>query len=295
MHEITLEGKKYLSSKKSAEFTGYSKDYVGQLCREGRVKARLVGRNWYVLESSIYEHRFGAAELSTKAKDASQEPVSAWEVANYSHEEVIEPLPTLILQEKIQEINILEGRNPILAEELAQQKPEFVPVSEKLVSEMHSAWEDWFSALPSEKKPSEEVYEEEETPVVLEKIQEPQEIDEIQETTSENDSEVEVKLNKVEEKEEETVPIHRSFSAPARYTPVYNAPTLPQQGRIIRERVVVTRRKAASPVLRSFFVVLGLLAVGITVIGSGYVSSYLEKYNLNVTPFQYLAGEYSIK
>src|SRR5271155_2795244 len=60
MDEITLDDKTYVSSKRAAQITGYAKDYVGQLCREGRVEARLVGRNWYVLESSIRAHRFGA-------------------------------------------------------------------------------------------------------------------------------------------------------------------------------------------------------------------------------------------
>ncbi len=59
MEELTLDGEKYISSKHAAKITGYAKDYVGQLCREGRVKARLVGRGWYVLEDSIREHRFG--------------------------------------------------------------------------------------------------------------------------------------------------------------------------------------------------------------------------------------------
>ena len=59
MDEILIEEKKYISSKRAASVTGYAKDYVGQLCREGRVPARLVGRSWYVLESAINDHRFG--------------------------------------------------------------------------------------------------------------------------------------------------------------------------------------------------------------------------------------------
>ncbi len=50
MDELILDDKKYLSSKRAAKVTGYAKDYVGQLCREGRVEARLVGRNWYLPE-----------------------------------------------------------------------------------------------------------------------------------------------------------------------------------------------------------------------------------------------------
>lgn len=59
MDEILIEEKKYVSSKRAAKITGYAKDYIGQLCREGRVPARFVGRSWYVLESAINDHRFG--------------------------------------------------------------------------------------------------------------------------------------------------------------------------------------------------------------------------------------------
>jgi hypothetical protein len=62
MDEIIIEEKKYISSKQAAKITGYAKDYIGQLCREGRVSARLVGRNWYVLETAIQDHRFGDPE-----------------------------------------------------------------------------------------------------------------------------------------------------------------------------------------------------------------------------------------
>ena len=59
MNELIIQGKKYISSKHAAELTGYAKDYIGQLCREGYVEATMVGRSWYVLETSIMAHRFG--------------------------------------------------------------------------------------------------------------------------------------------------------------------------------------------------------------------------------------------
>ncbi|MHB1163603.1 MAG: hypothetical protein ACYCZZ_03760, partial [Minisyncoccota bacterium] len=71
MDELLIEGKKYISSKQAAKITGYAKDYIGQLCREGRVSARLVGRSWYVLEAAIQDHRFGAVE-ERGAKEAVQ-------------------------------------------------------------------------------------------------------------------------------------------------------------------------------------------------------------------------------
>jgi len=96
MEEIVIDEKKYISSKQAAKETGYAKDYVGQLCREGRVQARLVGRSWYVLESAIYDHRFGSNVDSRKTNEAMAETLSnhtMWESPRYSSvEDVVLPL-----------------------------------------------------------------------------------------------------------------------------------------------------------------------------------------------------------
>ena len=55
--ELTLDGVKYVSAKRAAEITQYSRDYIGQLCREGKVLASRIGRNWYVAEKSIIRHK----------------------------------------------------------------------------------------------------------------------------------------------------------------------------------------------------------------------------------------------
>lgn len=62
MDELTIDDKKYISTKRAAQITGYAKDYVGQLCREGYVEAKRIGRGWYVLESGIKDHRFGGEQ-----------------------------------------------------------------------------------------------------------------------------------------------------------------------------------------------------------------------------------------
>lgn len=86
MDEILIEEKKYVSSKRAAKVTGYAKDYIGQLCREGRVPARLVGRSWYVLESAIYDHRFGdqkTIQETQAAPSTSRFPTSTWGSPRY--------------------------------------------------------------------------------------------------------------------------------------------------------------------------------------------------------------------
>jgi len=99
MDEILIGEKKYVSSKQAAKVTGYAKDYIGQLCREGRVPARLVGRSWYVLESAIHDHRFGEQKSEQEAQDASKEAPQAfpqtWEAPRYSTAPVEEEIPSV--------------------------------------------------------------------------------------------------------------------------------------------------------------------------------------------------------
>ena len=83
---LIIEGKKYLSARRAAEIAAYSKDYVGQLCRSGKLACRMVGRFWYVDEESLQKHQaesfkanqtsFGANDFATKAPSANP-PIQA--------------------------------------------------------------------------------------------------------------------------------------------------------------------------------------------------------------------------
>ncbi|HEY4502337.1 MAG TPA: hypothetical protein VJH21_00705 [Candidatus Paceibacterota bacterium] len=57
MEELVFEKKKYVSSRRAARISGYTKDYIGQLCRAGALPAKMVGRNWYIDEDALKEHR----------------------------------------------------------------------------------------------------------------------------------------------------------------------------------------------------------------------------------------------
>ncbi len=151
MDELVIGEKKYISSKKAAELTGYAKDYIGQLCREGRVEARLVGRSWYVLESSVREHRFGKQEQEEEAKDLPVEEIEAeaepgWNSPRYVTETVA-TLPELIERPRAplpSSLNLLaRDRNIISAADIAsnQAEVELVPISrqEEPVEEPASA------------------------------------------------------------------------------------------------------------------------------------------------------------
>lgn len=57
MEKVSLDGKTYIKATKIARDLGYTADYVGQLCRSGKVDAQLVGRSWFVEENSIQDHK----------------------------------------------------------------------------------------------------------------------------------------------------------------------------------------------------------------------------------------------
>jgi len=130
MNELTLDGKVYVSSKQAAELTGYAKDYVGQLCREGRVEARLVGRNWYVLKSALEEHRFGTPKAE-KPVDDDDFRVNPWSTPRYQPQE----------SPKIE----LKKEQPV--EQPVEVAPEakFQPL--EAISEMQDQWKDWFNTV----------------------------------------------------------------------------------------------------------------------------------------------------
>jgi hypothetical protein len=67
MDELMFDGKKYISAKRAAEMTGYTNDYIGQLCRAGKLDAKTVGRIWYVNDMSLLNHK----EANKKMNEAN--------------------------------------------------------------------------------------------------------------------------------------------------------------------------------------------------------------------------------
>jgi hypothetical protein len=69
---LLIEGKNYVSSARAAQLVGYTKDYVGQLARAGKIESKLIGRSWYVSEESITQHKLTVHYTLTKPKKPRQ-------------------------------------------------------------------------------------------------------------------------------------------------------------------------------------------------------------------------------
>lgn len=57
MDTVVLDGIQYVKASVVAKRFRYTTDYVGQLCRNKKIDARLVGRTWFVNPESVQQHR----------------------------------------------------------------------------------------------------------------------------------------------------------------------------------------------------------------------------------------------
>lgn len=253
MNELTLDGKLYVSSKRAAELTGYAKDYVGQLCREGRIEARLVGRNWYVLKTALESHRFSGE--TAKASAETRQALSAdWEQPHYAPETVAE----------VSFVNRLD-------ESATPQVPAAVPLeSGGTIEAMQDAWKDWFSSdrekMPAIDVAADEVTadaeiepESEESPVVIHNLNKLHQSSEalnlrrIREYTAEED---EAEAPSAEDREQE-----QGTVSPFVRTPTYRS-------------------------LKIAMAIIAAAAVGVGYIGSGFASQKFVSYK----PISMIAG-----
>jgi hypothetical protein len=87
---LKIEDKKFIPSRDAAKISGYDSDYVGQLCRLGKLECKRVGRAWFVNEDSLLKHcaskgnekPFQVEEISKETP--AQENPSNGEVYNFS-------------------------------------------------------------------------------------------------------------------------------------------------------------------------------------------------------------------
>ncbi|MDE1975505.1 MAG: hypothetical protein KGI49_03295 [Patescibacteria group bacterium] len=80
---LNIDGKIYISSRRAAEISKYSNDYVGQLCRAGKVAARMMGRTWFVDQASILAHKKNAeVALQERSRILSSKRYSPYEAVH---------------------------------------------------------------------------------------------------------------------------------------------------------------------------------------------------------------------
>ncbi|HUY62270.1 MAG TPA: hypothetical protein VMV50_00535 [Candidatus Paceibacterota bacterium] len=253
MDELVIDDKKYVSSKRAAKMTGYAKDYIGQLCREGRVPARLVGRSWYVLESAIQDHRFGPVAQETeleKAKNAEERedrPLSSSLGVPRYESMPATPLPT---------VNVLheEPVGDVREEPLMQALQEAAPIQD-----MHEAWESWFARMGGNE--TEDAPEALETDAVGEHEEIAAEEEPQQEAAGSSQVPIRIVRSEAEEVPQELLP--RRSVPEHRQTPV------------AARRDRSKRTAGATRTIRAISALVAAAVVIIAVLNSGYFDTYI--------------------
>lgn len=78
MEVLVLDGKEYVKASKAARDLGYATDYVGQLCRGGKIDAHLIGRTWYVNQDELSTHKVEKKRNSrAKAREYAKKSIAA--------------------------------------------------------------------------------------------------------------------------------------------------------------------------------------------------------------------------
>ncbi len=239
MDEILIGEKVYISSKRAAKLTGYAKDYIGQLCREGRVPARLVGRGWYVLESAIQDHRFGAStplgdviKKESKVEEMPEVLPKTWESPRYEVSEG-EDLPS---------VNRLRTN-------MEQEQ------------NLENSWQTWFSRIGqtdptlSGGAPTSDV-----------------------EVETQKELEVEVETEAEAREEEVQVPIYTIYDLPPQIVMPVAVQEI-EENEPEREVVQTPQRRRGRRTLIATFqfvgAIIALISASMAVIGSGYVDSHI--------------------
>ncbi len=241
MDEILIEDKKYVSSKRAAKVTGYAKDYIGQLCREGRVPARLVGRSWYVLESAIHDHRFGKQGIELERVKTAQVFPSTWESPHYEASPV-ETLPS---------INRFRNAEQMGEPEVAQH--------------LQDSWKAWFDRVADTE------------PVALASLAVPekQEKDEGEPEIVEGKG-VRVPMQEIQEI---SIPIHTVYELPPEdLLPRHSAHHLEARPPSDEEEVYIQRERGGRGAMVGMQIagaVFAVLVATVAVIGTGYFDEYI--------------------
>lgn len=294
MNELTIDGKQYISSKKAADITGYAKDYVGQLCREGHVEARMVGRSWYVLESSIRAHRFGGDSTDTTPVPEPTEatPLDTWEKPTY----IPETIPSM----------------PILP--VQQPESDTVPATTaETLTDMQSAWKEWFAQKQDHLIESPEIIdarEEEQEEAAEEPVQDEPEEEELPleapepvsiHTIEEEEPVFEAADDEEGELEPESEPVLIHHVAPAaapmprvqyyQEEEIEHIPTKQERKQARAQKARAHRKGYLGPiVIRAVLLALIGITIAVTAISSGFADRYVHPGTPSQPLFNFLGG-----
>src|SRR3989344_325545 len=101
--EIYFDGVRFLSTVDAAARTGFSRDYIYRLCKEGQLAGRRIGKSWYVdnrsLDNFVLEQH---TVRSRRREDLSKTRADEYQRKNQFHPEIPQVHREVLLREPLQ-------------------------------------------------------------------------------------------------------------------------------------------------------------------------------------------------
>ena len=133
--DLIFEGKKYISSRRAAKLRKYSQDYVGQLIRDKKIEARMVGRSWFVSEESILSYKRSFESKSASSGVRAEKVLRDAEPALKYLSDDRSFLPELRKEIVPEEVRFLPKANfPTVRQKAALPFIKMTPFADKLVA-----------------------------------------------------------------------------------------------------------------------------------------------------------------
>lgn len=135
MKSLVLEGKEYVKAREAAKEYGYTSDYIGQLCRSGKIDAQLVGRTWYVALDSLYKHKKSRYRSSQKkTKEKVKEEIAARQTMSQPTSPIfynrLKNNVSITYSQDVDELIPAPKKITVLSEEVVEEKATSLDVSE---------------------------------------------------------------------------------------------------------------------------------------------------------------------
>jgi DNA polymerase III gamma/tau subunit len=264
----------------------------------------MVGRSWYVLESSIRAHRFGGdplaapVETSAPAEQAPATPAGTWEKPTY----VPEMIPSM----------------PVPVAAPSEEQANAASTAETL-TDMQAAWKEWFAQKQDTLIETPEIIDEREEEYIENK-EESARTDEIEENIrafkdahqdreQEEEAAEPVSIQAIPAAEEPVAPAYEEIEAESEPVVIHHAPepryTAYQQEEIVptkqerkraaararRERRAAARSNGAgSFIVQAVLIAIILITVVITAVGTGYAARFVHSGSIAQPVLDFLGG-----
>src|SRR3989344_3494918 len=150
---IKIEETKFIPARDASKLSGYDPDYIGQLCRGGKLECKRVGRGWFVNEKSLVSHcQLNGNSKPFKIIEKNPTESTATKIGDVEKIEVF-PVTASVAEISRNSLPLVKNEKsvtPVVKQEIAKSESSLEIGSPPLVRQKSS----YFKAVPKNKNRS---------------------------------------------------------------------------------------------------------------------------------------------